>query len=198
MKLQQRLQLTPHVGVVGVRLIDDEHPVGETPEAQRLMLHWEDCEQRLVDRARPDVRQEGFASVVRDPVGSQQELNNDILALQTAAPGNYTIAFTKDISDHAIIPGGLGFGLFAVILPSNVTLTLDGQGHMHRPVLPPLGVLAGAVQGVDDPHSPGLRATRILLCYSDERAFEPRDSWCKVPIALTTPTAGTSSSLGPG
>jgi hypothetical protein len=63
-------------------------------------------------------------------VGSQQELNNDILALQTAAPGNYTIAFTKDISDHAIIPGGLGFGLFAVILPANVTLTLDGQGHM--------------------------------------------------------------------
>ncbi len=71
----------------------------------------------------------GLTTDAPNNVGSQEELNDDILALQTAAPGNYTIAFTKDISDHAIIPGGLGFGLFAVVLPANVTLTLDGQSH---------------------------------------------------------------------
>jgi collagen type I/II/III/V/XI/XXIV/XXVII alpha len=71
----------------------------------------------------------GLSDTTPNDVGTQAELNADIIALQTAAPGDYTIAFTKSISDAAVIPGGLGYGLFAITMPAGVTLTLDGQSH---------------------------------------------------------------------
>ena len=41
-------------------------------------------------------------------------------------------------------------------------LTVHHQGHVNRPVVPALGVLPGAVQGVDDPHPRRLQADRVV------------------------------------
>ena len=50
---------------------------------------------------------------------------------------------------------------------------VDGQGDVHRPVLPTLGVLAGPVQRVDDPHPPGLRASTSDWSASSDRTRSP-------------------------
>ena len=60
-------------------------------------------------------------------VSSQAELNNEIATLdQGVAPGQYTITFAGDITEGA---AGQPAGIDAILLPSGVTLTIDGAGH---------------------------------------------------------------------
>jgi hypothetical protein len=73
-------------------------------------------------------------------VGGQPALNTDIVDLQSAAPGDYTIAFTQNITA----------GLYAIILPTGVSLTIDGQnfalnGQGVADTYGGLAVLAGKV-----------------------------------------------------
>lgn len=62
---------------------------------------------------------------VLPPVSSQSELNNEIQQLYTATPGSYTIDFTGDILEGEV---GQPAGIYAIDLPNNVTLTIDGGG----------------------------------------------------------------------
>jgi hypothetical protein len=59
-------------------------------------------------------------------VGSQTDLNNAIDAIeQNATSGNYEIKFTNDIQEG---DSGQPAGVYAIVLPNDVTLTIDGNG----------------------------------------------------------------------
>ena len=70
LELEQAADQLEHVGVVGVHLIDDEDLAGESEQAQGLVLARQNGEQRLVDRADPEVREQGTLAVIVHPTGA--------------------------------------------------------------------------------------------------------------------------------
>ena len=67
MERQQTVELLSHVGVVGVGLVDHENPLCQPQQAQGLMLRRQDAEKGLVQRAHPDIGQEGLAPLAGQP-----------------------------------------------------------------------------------------------------------------------------------
>ncbi len=67
LECQQRLDLTEHIGVVGMHLLNDQHTKGWVQKPQRLVAGRQHGQQRLVHRADAGVSQECAPPVVSDP-----------------------------------------------------------------------------------------------------------------------------------
>ena len=61
---QQLLELGRDIGVVGVRLVDDQDTLCQAQQPYGLMLRRQDYQDRLVDRRDPDVGEECLAPIV--------------------------------------------------------------------------------------------------------------------------------------